>query len=936
MRLNQRGMSLVTVIAGVAILGVTSAVTVGIMSRTVKNQSSSKLDMEVGPLVNRALSGLTSVMRDIGPGQNAGLCTMMSTPMRAGGVGRIVMTLLGEDSRALNANWDKAFPRADWTELNQVKRGVNCRPTAYSRCFQVAEGGGFNPDSLKKMDPIIRAQIVPVRSRAGGNAQFEKVDLKKKDGGPTVVSARDLSFLLRVSVNHLEGTGPDEVGVETSGFAVLWSGEMNCKYKHTRDPITGETPEVMMSPSGIGSGIAPQTVFSDTLEAASSSKDLFDVVWEKKNISRRRINPATGFLEVVDTPEAMKIAMCTEKVFRCRQKSTTPRSWFQAMNLKAYIAYNPNNDVYSGSMIKAAPRLCFHSEAAPSAKVCPKVEYTLSDKKADFDNPQVVYDSTRRGMVMLVGDADDLACPRACQDSVAPGIDHNHALENSPEVRRHLVTTHMYHRGIGVPGGHDEVDTPIPAEPVACQCCFTKHCRRQGIASGPCYEQPIEPMDSRVPECEGGQVSANSLRERLKFHTAPGWTSTDANPNSCLSARLRESMGSYRLELRSRPCSTTLPVLCYHMGSFNLARDLNRRAVTAKYEDAPQACYGLGHERIVDAAAFEGMLRSGQGAAYQGNPRPPVVAGNYEFVNNAIVGLFIAPETQEQMKSLFKITNPELASLPEFWVALKTDASGIIRARHPLGVPNRSPWTIFYEGPFTRFAKDEGMPVRDTAPRLMTQAERNATGSPPGTMYYTPKAMMLLHSRALFGAYPVDADQGDRRVPAVCYRPSGEMVFSSPVSRVSDVNCPPGSAFIPPSTPMQWIHALLKAGPTHAEHPWPRTLGAAWIALRPVSDTADGLNDSSWRYAIRYNYGSKGRIQRSGVNSDSSTPSVSVCYRYSEGWELEIRSGAKACSSGRYYLNRPTDLFTELLLAAVIAERGLGASTVYDLKGASD
>ena len=493
---SERGVTLIEVLIATAVVslcflaGATAIYTSGKMVATASSS------FEMTGVSSQAMGSLNQVVRDIGPGANRGLCRFMNTRAITGGIGRIELNFGSLDDKTLAPDWDLAFPTAYWENT--------CAPTNFKRCYKPTIGLPGANDQVRTRHPEVTVEITPVKSRATSGEAFTPIEITGGQGLSSRINARDVSLLMSVTTTYDDGEKSGERRSEKS-FSLAWAGEFSCFYS------VSPTKKLFLNPSGIGSGVNDQTLFSDVLENVDKAGDLLTVTWEKITSAGRSVDPDNGL--IVKKKDAVRVAMCTEQTFRCPE-ATTPRNWFESGHIKGYVRYNTKNEKIQSSSVKAKPKLCLKTESSPAA-VCMTSQFSVSDLVADLNNPEVTYDGSRRGVVIVPQNMKSSGfCSMACEVSPDPKIKYNTVTDSNfaAELAGKLKRPSLRHSFSDV-SGYTEDDAAT--DPVGCSCCFTKQCERFGVTLGSCHEQPAEPMDSRIPECAvksyNMSVTVNSL-----------------------------------------------------------------------------------------------------------------------------------------------------------------------------------------------------------------------------------------------------------------------------------------------------------------------------------------------------------------------------------------------------------------------------------------
>ncbi|MBX2996656.1 MAG: prepilin-type N-terminal cleavage/methylation domain-containing protein [Bdellovibrionaceae bacterium] len=901
---GQTGVTLVEVLVATAVLSLcflAGATALYVSGRMVATASTS---FEMTGVSSQALGAANQVLRDIGPESNRGVCRFMNTKSITGGIGRIEMNFGDKSSSSLDEDWARAFPENYWEQFE-------CKDTGnFKRCYRPKEGLPGANDQIRLRKPEVTVELIPVRSRANSGEAFTPLEIGGGSSLSSHINARDVSMLVSVTTQFDDSERPGERKSEKS-FSLAWVGEFSCYY------TVSPTKKLFLNPSGIGSGVNDQTLFSDVLEEVDKSSDLLTVTWEKISSMGREVDANTGL--ILKKADQNKVAMCSEQTYRCPLEAT-PRNWYEGSHVKGYVRYNTKNELIQSSFVKAKPQFCLKTASGPAEK-CVKTQFLVSDKAADLEKPEVIYDGSRRGVVMQLQNMKSSGfCKKACESSSSSDIKYNTILNRdlAAELAGQLNRPSLNHKFVDV-DLNEENDAA--SDPVGCTCCFTKQCERFGVTYGACHEQPAEPMDSRIPECAAGAyakttpVSISSLdwNRGLSSPLAPA-----TGDEMCVAASVsRAADGSVDLQLVSETCSSKLPVLCYQMGRFELARNTQQGIESSAYNQAPQACYNLSREILNDVPGFEAMLKKAQGNTYQDSPRPPLTGTTYDFNNHSLAGLFLAPQTADQLEMLKKIKD-----LPnKIWIGFRRDISGYVSAAPPLAAPTQGSYLVYYDGPSTRFARRSPLPL-------------DTVGG---------DAMVLAHSRDNYGLFPVNKTQSSA-LSFLCLRSTGTWFISSRTStRVSDgasICQSDDGVFLPPMTPMHWAVALSKVAPVDPLYPWPALDSprkAVWVALERRAGATAPYDITSWEVMSDYNPGPRGKVRTTGENAENQSVDRSVCLNSSGNIvTIDFRSGANGCVGTQDYLmERPfSEMVKYVLRMESLRRYGPTSDDVLQLKPA--
>lgn len=900
---NSRGFSIVEAVVGLAIVGVAAGavtyMTLKNQAQLVKIESASSFDASLA----RSLESFKSVMTNTVDGYQ-GLCRTMSTKMTTGGIGLISANLPAATSTIFNPDWDRVFPTSNSTPRPPnpaLIAWVDVTPgsdpgcpaasaTSYTRCYkpksETALPLGLTPE-LFKFSPVYRFVITPVKARAQ-NGAYTPIPLSSTN------DARDTALLMTAQVTYSDA---DKTIRHREQMALVWYGEYSCRVR------LGISKSLLLNPSGIGSGsnnlADTNTVFSSTVPSSDTVlSGTFQVTsyTEGKVVAQQRA-------ETLDDKDHVATAACGEHIYRC-PGSTAPRQWIDSISSGAIVRYNPNNGKIDATSILGVPSVSFENKRnkinLPAAFTRNGV--AIAPTGAALLNAPINIRATATG-------AADKVCPQVCtaatnyNASSGPDpykISYNFQLPGYPKFSPVKVTD---------------------SAPAGCICCYGKQCAAIGTKiTSWCSEQPPEPVDSRVPEC----AAASAVDGPQSYSTAPVSQVLELRglgaPTTCLAVSLSGS----KLIVEPASCTQQLPYLCYSQGTFRVARS------TGAASDGAQACYNLGWETATKSEVDDRLAEQGNyNLIAAAGALPPVVGTNYRFLNSALAGQFLAPQTQIQISDAIRAISGTVGSGNKVWIALRGQGNQVL-AQEPMIPATTSANSSFFDSRgYLIFVKD---------PDLLNFKDSS------------PTAMVLHHSRRYFGAKAVNPTQSVG-LPALCWDFQRQSFFPSlanpsaanptlyRVMNVSDaaqacVNN--GRAFVRPRSPQQWSNALLAVKAPDEKLPWPirdqTTILAdsAWVAATPDGSTWKNLSllpPSSPAPSYRINPAGAAVPASVTKNSD-----FHLCRRSSGSLELS----SSGCASGdQYAYEAPATPITEeeeLAIFQTLSSRGaLGNGTVIQI-----
>lgn len=809
-----------------------------------KARNSESFQSELDPLLSRALS----IVKDIGPNSNQGICKFLQPDRRISGVADVFFVLPTESSQLLNNEWDKAFNNSGWVSEPSV-----CSPTLYRRCFKIDSSNPNNPVNLVQEKLNLEVQLIPSSMRSSNGNPFTPLGIAAN----SQYNARDSGFV--ISVKFLK---PDESSSEQNvvahNFRLLWAGEVTCQQAGANNQT------ITLSVSGMGSGLSSQFLLSSSLGAPDLSNRFMNVNYVHRVRSSSELRD--GLIQAIRSEEASYAFQCGEERYRCPNSGVT-RSWNPSMMGRLDVRYNPRNSLVESTSIHTFNQLCFGKSESTTTCPIPQEIRNNAGISQNLSQP-LFFNDSREGVRVIIEDSRS-ACHSICSDR--PGVKYNRLTaepnnSSSPELFR------AFFRSIYTANTSIAQWDPDP-KPVGCSCCYKKQCTAYGLnPTGTCQDQPSEPLDSKIPECQ--------VDDEVTIPIAFEPTAT-INQNRCLVVELVPE--SHDLVYKTEDCSTPLPAACYFQGAVKISKQLNGNNSSASFDQSAKSCAELGRIRL-PAAPFRDYLRQQANAATEYNPAslPPEVGGFYEYIDNAHVGLFFNPHSVDQKRSL--VRSMESSGVQKAWVPLKTDQKGLIFPVPPESPGEFSPYINYnYRGNQT-FKRDG-----------------------PHSFQSGNNAMVLAHHRRWLGAIRVSANQPSANLPPLCLNQSGQLFlsqFKADTLDQADTVCRTNNGvFLPPMKSYQFTKSLTLVSPTSHDLPWPVTqnIPAAWIAYEsPIQpriklDTSTGfiyadgtpISDEPWNMDYKICRVSQSAFQIREINSpclDYAGTSLSLI----EKWEIRF------------------------------------------------
>jgi hypothetical protein len=862
----ERGFGVVEALAAAAILVAVTFGIVKVFSSSGKQIMKAEVASGFDGLNNAALNNLREAISNIGANQDQGMCRVIATDMKSGGVGYIKAHLPSANTTMFDSDIAARFTSNHW-------RVASC-PSAsgsYKKCYEPTEQNPAINRNLLARKPIVAVEITPIalRKADGSGTSSKLVPVALKNGSSVEINARDLAFLVSSEVTYIpdmEGVNKADTALKTAAttkkaltHSMVWAGEFSCK-KTVSDELG--TRQLLVNASGIGSGSDPFTLFSSQKEAGD---DLMNIIFSTVSYTEAVVNNQQRAETLVD-PEHTFTSACIERSYRCPD-SNADRIWAPEIRVEGSAQYNRNNEFVQTNSLVARMKIQF-AEANGTGVI--ETNSTISGFSATGTGTNIFnFPTSRVSFAALVNNADSGVCPRLC--SSGNNYNHSSLTDSLHRVRVNLELIQKGNKDVYV---YDN-------RPTGCVCCYGKQCQAIGTKNGSnCYRQPPEPLDSRVPECA---ASNNSNISEFRTHTA--LTPTD---QGCVAAEMKDG----KLKLSVEPCSQSLPYVCFSQGSYKVAyRPTSTSQATGPFAGGRRACYEMGYIEV-DASETRDRLNT------QGNldpaRLPPESNGSFRYMDSAFAGIFVAPSTNGEIARISGVLDTEPKG--KYWLALRTNAD-----------------LVYAEPPLIDYPTAQNVSFFDNAARLQFDTDPSHGFSTAGA-----NAAMLVHGRRFYGVLHV-SDQQDSSHSVLCYRDGEYFLSSERVSRHSEgvrVCREADAHFLPPLTPLQWISAMKRVNQIDQRLPWPsggNSTGskpnAAWVGM--TSPGSDGVWGAP-ALGITHK-----QIRASFVDATSSNVRHSVCRKSGGGLEITEDS----CSD--YFSPENMTPFQRVALVRKIASENL-------------
>ena len=368
---------------------------------------------------------------------------------------------------------------------------------------------------------------------------------------------------------------------------------------------------------------------------------------------------------------------------------------------------------------------------------------------------------------------------------------------------------------------------------VGCTSCYMKNCNQFGLGTfGPMENLPYQPLDAQIPECVVHEPTS-VLYNTDPYASSPKEGTPWDKITGCVSARLDNTQD--RLIFRVESCLNRLPVMCFSFGQYRLARDISSSGRSSLsevvYRQAANRCFAMGRESIKGQSRLTSYLG-------QQNVSLPVRNGMYVFNNLASQGIFLAPQTSEDINYFRKwmVQMGVNSSNTWFWVALRKEGKNNLLPRLPLLPDNidNEKYALFY-------GADRKLRYKEITNILPAKSS-------------TDKAYpILVHNIKYKGVRLYGAGRSFSNAHYLCRKKtSPHMLFLSSARDGSITGgksaCAAQSGdFSPPLNTYEWVKAMLLLEPNDPLLPFPdpnktSEIKKAWVAIEAKGSDAMGVD----------------------------------------------------------------------------------------------
>ncbi len=793
---TQSGMSLVEVILASTISLIVVAGIVNINSNISQNQTQQSSKVESFYEQETALSAAKSILfktysKKTGK-RTDGICKNISIENIRPGINYVEL-LLDFSFFEHKEKWSDYLP-SNWTSISCSKKLTT--NSKYQKCFKMFKQNqlyytviGLNPINIDARN--ITMSVFPQNKK--------KEDIKK--------IAFDFNTLIFNDKEEAIRSNKLFVPASNVGYCEIEKQKWFSSPKGSRSEK--EYYKVYPSGSGLVDNSGENIYNSTSFERENNTLLEFQLL--KPGIQVGKID---GTNLSIDSRYNVEIS-CNEKTFKC-SNSDDSRQFDDTLDIDMILNYNPNRKY--PDTINADLNLSFSSKLSSNIRI----KDSNINSQMNRQNAISIKNGTNNFSFSIKNIQN--TCNNICS-SVEQGLFY-----------KGNFSFDLYRTS----GRNKESikDTPevfSSAGEVACTTCYMKSCARLGLGTfGPVQRtnysdgHPIEPLDGGIPEC----ASKNQF-DIKSFTTVNKLRSSSKN---CLST----SFKNRKIELTPNLCSNKLPVMCFSFGKFRFARDIQTGIIKkATKFDAPRICFEQGLEVLNKDKLTEWLNLDEDTLKEYFN----IQESELKFINLANQGLFIAPQTNEQILDTTRNSKKEVSLIPTaFWAAYDQNASGYSLASLPQIVNlNTQP------------------SIKESSLFFGLNSEVNLRKHPDTTKNFliTPssqKAGIILHNIKHKGVTFIDETQ-EKSISYVCFNKNlGYFISSGVGKKYTDgvLICKNESAyFYPPQTPLQWSHILLNLSSNEYNKPFPDTAqkyyNAAWIAVEPVGGGSTSYTTGSYQ-----------------------------------------------------------------------------------------
>ncbi len=810
---NENGFSLAEMLVASGIVAIGGVVLFKTGAITHLNSKKVERSSNVSLLIDDLVKGTSSLLAKSENTQGKkvmGICPLVSTSANSPGVGSINISLNNASKVFADAKWDRYL--TSWTETSSDECDLS---GGWGKCYKVnydKTASSFSEKEIENQNIIASVVVSPVNMNPhtnGGDVLFKKIS--KSD--TTLFDAKDLGFEINATLYFSDATGKRQQKVLKDFF---WSPNVGlCDYE-----LSNGT-EVKLSLNGAGATDPDGNTIYNRSGFSGNLKEPIDINWKKTQAQAGVVTNNGNFIST-DTSQNI-FGSCNEVKYRCPQINSRSREYSE-IKLYTNVRYNKFNKINEGKGSQSsyfAPRIELRKGESGNLLGSSSQTYTFDGDEQNVGAGSRV--SKAHTVSFTIKDRNSQNATNICR-SICTEKNNYNTNDLSWEDR---FTPYL--KAVFSNNKNAESYAYSAGQELGCTACYMKNCSQYGIGTfGAMSKMPTHPLDSSLPECslkeDATLVNTPAALLSKKTINTPWSNSTP----TCMSATLNQSTNE--LEYKPEDCTKQLPVLCYNFGGYVLAKDIegtNEALSSVSYHQAPRRCFEMGRE-VARVSELDQFL----GKAFKA---PQNSDGNYEFINVANQGIFLAPQFKQDVVDLSSwfMRNSHNTSL-RFWVAAVRDGKGNIIARPPFAPA--------YKG------SDKYALNYNYSGSLNSEVYPNSLGLDQDS---GPKAFMLSHHVKFKGLFPAASEKprGNTRFAFLCRKKgvNGAFFVSKKKSaRVSDGDSSCSSEaglFIPPITPVGWVAAMAAVNPlsTNYGYPNPKQLSVDSIPLVWVGMKSGGV-----------------------------------------------------------------------------------------------
>ncbi len=792
------GFSLVEVLVGVSLLTVAVYVTISAFQMLNKQGRSSRKNLSEQQILENMLlaakGSLFSTTDEEGK-RTQGLCRIMFKKSETRPpVGAIFLNLSLLPTVLDKNRWEEVLPQ--WT----LSSGLG-------PCGGSSEGASF---CFSQEKSFLKISVIPSNMNPTTDKLYTQI---KSIQSVKEIDVKNVGFHFKTEFIKQNEQG-NRVAKKMEAFE--WAGMAGyCDYKDQN----GE--EYRLSPTGMETVAGAGAVFNRT-SFDSNIDDPIEVVF-RKIVAQSGTYDANGQYVTTDSSKNI-VTSCREVSFRCHQRNSDTRK-YEGLSVVGDLEYNVQNNVSSTSSmrtrfsyeVKKQGRIIssgqnfyfgFGIDCSSRGTLSPSCENKNSVEKSVTGSHLIsvnIFDSGSQ-------ENGNQICRQICEKS----SDYNTA--GTGPNSRYVGYLKTYFPD------HSKGQELAVSNHIGCTACYMKNCDSFGLGTfGPMNSMPYQPLDAVIPECsvyEPLNLRTNLFPYASFTKQSLPWRESS---NLCMSAHLNHQEDGLVFSLEN--CSTTLPVMCFNFGQYLLARNIQNggRSDLAKtsYPGAGKRCFEMGRE-ITDTNQLNNYLGK--------SPTDlPTRGSNYEFINLATQGIFLAPQTREDITVFNQWRKKQgISTQTKFWIALNRDGLGSLSSRIPI-IPdtiNQNKHAIYFDG------------QKKLVHNIFSGGIQNQQ-----------KGVGILFHNIKFKGVKVSNKTSPlgKGLKFICRKKTEPYELFASTGESKNIDDGPekcddeGGFFLPPFTTLDWVSAMLLVENLSDNHPFPdpgnfSSTEAAWVAV-DIEDT---------------------------------------------------------------------------------------------------